>query len=59
MVQQQQRWARLMFLPCQTRASTQHNRPTQPTQTSIDLRLRYPLMGGWKTDFMLGEWLTD
>jgi hypothetical protein len=24
-------------------------------QTTIEVRLRYPLMGGWKTDFTLGE----
>jgi hypothetical protein len=24
-------------------------------QTKIELRLRYPLMGSWKTDFTLGE----
>lgn len=24
-------------------------------QTTINIRLRYPLMGGWKTDFTLGE----
>jgi hypothetical protein len=25
------------------------------TQTQVELKLRYPMMGGWKTDFMLGE----
>ncbi|KAF8073141.1 OST1A [Scenedesmus sp. PABB004] len=25
-----------------------------PSETSIEIRLRYPLMGGWKTDFTLG-----
>jgi hypothetical protein len=24
-------------------------------QTLIEVRLRYPLMGGWKTDFTIGE----